>query len=100
MPYLDAANRQLPFQSGSTTSRDAAVAADAFLCEQAEVVLTWIRQRTSGTQKDAASETGISRQSLAARFNELEHAQLIAKTDERRDRCAVYVVRVPSTQAA
>ncbi|MPZ20116.1 MAG: hypothetical protein GEV06_19695 [Luteitalea sp.] len=93
MPWLDSANQELPFQSGSATSRDAAVGAARFVGKQGEAVLHFIRWTGNHgcTQKEASASLTIARASVAARFNALELRGDIRKTDERREACAVYV---------
>lgn len=92
MPYILPASYELPFQSGSDTSRDAAVKAAAFIGPQGETVLAWFRKRGrhGGTQKEAATALGIARASIAARVNALEKAGQLVKWTGRRDGCAIY----------
>lgn len=95
MPYLDTQG-QLPYQSGSDTSHDAAVRARDYVGKQGADVLAWIgtRGRYGATQKEAEAALGIGRPSLCARFRALEQAgELEKKTTERRGGCAVYVTR-------
>lgn len=89
MPYL--AQLGLPYASGSDTSRDAAIAAASFVCAQGRLVLAYIRQRGSATQREASEGLGIGRPSCCARFRALELCGAIAKTSARRQACAVYV---------
>jgi hypothetical protein len=92
MPYVDPINRDLPFQSGSETSHDAAIHAKDFVGDQGLTVLAWIRRRGDfgATQKEASAALGIGRPSLCARFRALEQAGSISKTTSRRCGCAVY----------
>lgn len=89
----------VPYQPSSETSKAAAEKARAFVGEQGERVLAWLRSREAhgGTQKEAHEGTGIERPSLAARFNALEHVGDIRKTTEKRGGC--YVYRVSSGDA-
>lgn len=95
MPYADPANYELPFQSGSDTSRDAAVKAQKFVGRQGIEVLAWFVERGArgGTQREASQQLMIARASMAARVHALEKVGNLVKTAERRDGCAVYVVR-------
>src|SRR5689334_14322653 len=95
MPYLDSANRELPFQSGSDTSRDAAVRAQRYVGEQGIRVLPWFIERGDhgGTQREAHEALGIERSSICARVNALEAVGNLVKTERRRGGCAVYVSR-------
>jgi len=92
MPYADPANYELPFQSGSDTSRDAATKAQRFVCRQGIEVLAWFQQRGAfgGTQKECHAATGLERSSICARVNALEKVGNLVKTSERREGCAVY----------
>jgi hypothetical protein len=96
MPYLDVLTQALPFQSGSDTSRDAAIRAQRFVSKQGMDVLAWFRSRGAygGTQKEAcAALPSISRASMCARVNALEKTgSLIKSVSERREGCAVYLV--------
>lgn len=91
MPYLDAA-RELPFQSGSDTSREAALAAKQFVGQQGVAVLKAIADcgPAGATQKEISAALGIGRPSICARFNALEQSWRIVKTAHRRNGCAVY----------
>lgn len=91
MPYTNS-TPPLPFQSGSETSRDAALKALRFVGDQGVTVLDYIREcgRFGVTQKEAAEELHIGRPSICARFNALEKSGEIVKTTERRSGCAVY----------
>lgn len=93
MPYLDSPNYELPFASGSDTSRDSAVKAQKFVGRQGIEVLAWVVQRGAfgGTQKEAARELEIERASVCARVNALEKVGKLRKTTERREGCVVYV---------
>lgn len=92
MPYLDPVNRALPFQSGSDTSRDAAVRAAKFIGQQGLDVLAWFEARgpQGGTQKECAAALDIGRPSICARVRALEEAGRVRKTEARRGGCAVY----------
>ena len=67
MPYLDV-NYALPFQSGSGTSRDAALRARQFVGKQGLAVLAWFQARdvVGGTQKECSAALGIARASVCA----------------------------------
>lgn len=95
MPYVDSPNHELPFQSGSGTSRDAALKAARFIGEQGMHVLAWFtaRREVGGTQKECAMALGIGRPSTCARVHALEQQGRLSKTAARRHGCAVYVVR-------
>lgn len=95
MPYASPANYELPFQSGSDTSRDAALKARDYVCAQGRKVLGWFEQRGSfgATQKEASAALHIERASIAARVNALEKQKQLRKTAERRQGCAVYTVK-------
>ena len=91
MPFVDSAQRELPYQSASPTSYDAAIAAASFAGQQGQSVLRWFAGRPQGgTQKECSAETGIGRASVAARVNALEQSGHLVKTTERREGCAVY----------
>lgn len=92
MPYIDSANRELPFQSGSDTSHAAALRAQSFVGRQGVKVLLWFEGRgeRGGTQKEAAEALGIGRPSVCARVNALEQQGRLVKTTLRRGGCAVY----------
>lgn len=96
MPYADPANRELPFQSGSDTSHDAALRAQSFVGRQGVKVLLWFEGRgeRGGTQKEAAEGLGIGRPSVCARVNALEQQGRLIKTSARRAGCSVYVARL------
>lgn len=91
MAFIDPANYELPFQSGSDTSHAAAVKAQKFVGKQGIEVLSWFRDRGSygGTQKECEA-AGFRRSSVCARVNALEKVGNLVKTNERRDGCAVY----------
>jgi hypothetical protein len=93
MPYADPPNYELPFQSGSDTSRDAALKARDFIGKQGRDVLAWftVRALNGGTQMEASAALGIARASICARVHALEKVGKLRKTDERRQGCAVYV---------
>jgi hypothetical protein len=95
MPYLHPTSYELPFQSGSDTSRDAARKAQRFVSRQGWEVLAWFRDRgeVGGTQREASQALGIERSSMCARCNALEKVGNLVKTTERRGGCAVYTVR-------
>lgn len=89
MPYTQDG---LPFQSNSTTSREAALRAVKFVGEQGVTVLDFIRDRGTwgATQKEACDELRIGRPSMCARFRALEQSGEIVKVAETRDYCRVY----------
>lgn len=91
MPYLDSANYELPYQTGSATSQDAARAAQPWACQQGLAVLAYVRECLDGcTQKDISRGLALGRPSVAARVHALEQAGKLVKTDRRRDGCSVY----------
>ncbi len=92
MPYVDVLTPELPFQSGSDTSREAAVKARDFVGPQGEQVLAWFRSRgvDGGTMKEAEKEIPMQRASVCARVSALEKRGDLMKTTERRNKCAVY----------
>lgn len=95
MPHLLPASYELPFQSQSPTSRDAAVEAKKFSGKQSASVLAWFQERGAcgGTQKECAAALNLGRPSVCARVNHLEHVGLLIKSvSERRHRCSVYFV--------
>jgi len=95
MPYLQPSFYELPFQSQSATSRDAAKRAERFICQQGADVLRWFIERGArgGTQREASEALGISRASMCGRVNALEKCGwLIKSVSERRQGCAVYLV--------
>ena len=93
MPYLDV-NYALPFQSGSDTSRDAALRAKQFVGRQGLAVLAWFEARVlhGGTQKECAAALGIARASVCARVRALEQCGQLMKWSiaTRREGCVVY----------
>lgn len=91
MPYLSQ-TYDLPFQSHSDTSREAAVRAAKFVGVQGEQVFRWLAERRNGTQKECSQALGIGRPSCCARFRALEAAGRIVKVRERRDGCQAYEV--------
>ena len=93
MPYLDSASYDLPFQSGSDTSREAALQARSFIGVQGIRVLRWFEDRGArgGTQKECAEALSLGRPSVCARVHALEHAGALYKTRLTRARCAVYM---------
>lgn len=93
MPYLDA-NYELPFQSGSSTSRDAALQAVRFVGPQGLDVYEWIQRcgAYGATQKEISAALRIGRASVCARVHALEKQGRVVKTETRRDGCAVYRV--------
>lgn len=95
MAYADPANQQLPFQSGSETSHDAAVAARAFVGQQGARVYAFIVACGvfGATQREIADRLNIGRPSVCARVRALEQCRDVRKTERRRDGCAVYVGR-------
>lgn len=94
MPYLDSASYELPFQSGSDTSRAAAVAMRETASTQRERYYQWLADRVQGgTDGEAEVELAMRRSSVCARRNELMKAGRVLKTDWRRVGCAVWRVR-------
>ena len=102
MPYLSPADETLPYQSGSDTSRDAAIQAQDGADRQRERVYAYILGFGDGhgvTQKEAerfflANPPAVVRAALCPRFHELERAGKIEKLDGvRREGCAAYRVR-------
>jgi biotin operon repressor len=95
MAYLHPASYELPFQSGSATSRDAAKRAERYVCQQGADVLRWFLERGArgGTQRECSEALGIGRPSICARVRALEQCGwLIKSVSERRTGCAVYFV--------
>lgn len=94
MPFLHPASYELPFDSASDTSRDAAVRAERFVCAQGLEVLHWMQDQGAhgATQKEASDALRIGRPSICARFHALEKRGALVKTTQRRDGCAVYQV--------
>lgn len=94
MSYLQPANYEQPFQSGSDTSRDAAKRAEKFIGQQGADVLRWFIERGArgGTQREASEALGISRASMCARVHAIEACGWVIKsvTGERRQGCKVY----------
>ena len=93
MPYLISSSYELPFASGSDTSRDAAKRAERFVCQQGADVLRWFLEHGArgGTQKEVAAALGLGRPSVCARVNALEKCGwLIKSVSERRQACSVY----------
>lgn len=92
MPYTQTG---LPYAPGSDTSHDAAVTAQRFVGQQGEDVHDWIAARgiLGATMAEAEQLMPIRRSSACARFNALEKAGRLVKTDERRAGCFVYVAR-------
>ena len=92
MPYALPASYELPFQSTSDTSRDAALKAARFVGQQGLDVMGWFRAQGEhgGTQRECSEALGIGRPSVCARVNALEKQGRMVKTDERRAGCAVY----------
>ena len=95
MPYTT--QMGLPWAPQSDTSRDAAVAADAFAATQEARVLAYIASRGSrgATMREAEHEMPIQRASACPRFAMLMAKGLIRKTDEKRDGCRAYVAVKP-----
>lgn len=91
MPYIDAVQRALPWQSGSDTSHDAAAAARSFSGRQRQMYLDWLRAKgpIGGTDAEAEVELAMRRSSVCARRNEL--LGVIYKTAWRRFGCAVWM---------
>ena len=91
MPWIDPQTPELPFQSGSETSHEAAVKASKFVGRQGERVWEWFWDRPEGaTQREASEALGISRASVCARVRALELAGRLVKTVRRRNACSVY----------
>lgn len=95
MPYARPAQQELPWQAGSDTSHDAAVAADGFANHQRARYFQWLRDRGEwgGTDKEAHAALGIERSSLCCRRMELRRQGRVEKTEMRREGCAVFRVR-------
>jgi len=93
MPYADPSNHELPFQSGSETSYEAAKRANDFVGEQGAEVLHWLQDQGlhGATQKEVAAALDLGRPSVCARVHALEKRGDLQKTEGRRDGCAVYV---------
>ena len=92
MPYTQAG---LPYAPQSETSREAAVAALAFVGPQGQKVLDAIQHSAGLTQPEISLRCGIARASVCARVRALEQAGKVRKMDgERRGNCAVYVAVV------
>lgn len=95
MPHLQPASYELPFQSGSDTSRAAAERAQKFVGQQGADVLRWFLERGArgGTQKEVAAALSLGRPSVCARVHALEQCGwLIKSVSERRSGCSVYFV--------
>ena len=94
MPYLHT-DLNLPFQSESDTSKDAAQLAERFVGPQGERVYDVIlRCGSCGvTQKELAVDLNMGRPSICARVRALELAGRVVKTARRRSGCCVYEVR-------
>lgn len=92
MAYLDSAHQQLPFISGSDTSRDAALAIAPSATTQRARYAQWLASRGDfgGTDKEAALQLEMGRATLCPRRRELEKDGLVVKTVRRRGGCAVY----------
>lgn len=90
MPFLDSAQQAFPWQSGSDTSRDAAVAAQGFGPRQREQYWDWLERRgeLGGTDAEAAAALGFPRSSICPRRNELKAR--ILDTGLRRGGCTVW----------
>ena len=92
MPYVQPAQQALPWQSGSETSHEAAVAAGSFASTQEALVLQWFQaQRIARTQKEASSALGVDRASMCARVRHLEILGAVVKTTQKRDGCFCYL---------
>jgi hypothetical protein len=89
MPYTNQGG--LPF-SEPTTSRDAALAADAFAETQEMRVHQFIASKGAygATMAEAEVEMPIKRSSACARFFALVAKGLIRKTQEKRAGCRVF----------
>lgn len=92
MPCADPANGELPFQSGSETSHDAAVAAKEFNGRQQTQYREWLERKGEhgGTDKEAEQELKMARSSICARRGELKKAGRVIDTETRRGGCAVW----------
>ena len=92
MSYLDSTNYELPYQSGSATSEDAARAAAKFVGQQGQAVYRYVEAwgDRGATQKDIARGLQLGRPSVAARVHALEHTGRLVKLTSRREGCAVY----------
>ena len=91
MPYLEPANYELPYQSGSDTGRDAAESMREAAATQRERYIRWLADRLhGGTDWEAEVELTMRRSSVCARRNELMKAGRIVKTDWRRFGCTVW----------
>lgn len=80
MPYADPAHQWLPFQSGSDTSHDAAVAATQSAATQRERMTALYRRHvfTGLTDHEMQEHTGLAINVINARRNEL-HAVKIGR---------------------
>jgi hypothetical protein len=97
MPYLDV-HQQIPFASGSESSRETAVAMRDFIGPQGERVYARIAAYplNGQTQKEIASALDLGRASVCARVRALEQAGRIVKIpDLRRGGCCCYTVAKP-----
>lgn len=92
MPFLQPASYELPFESGSDTSRDAAERAKGFVGRQGRLVLDWITDQGNygATQKEVSAALAIDRASVCARVHALDKRGDLLKTTERREGCSVY----------
>lgn len=92
MPHITV-NAELPFQSDSDTSHDAAVAAECFAASQRSRYFVWLlgKREHGGTDAEAEHELQMRRSSVCARRNELRAKNLVSKTGRRRGGCTVWV---------
>jgi hypothetical protein len=95
MAWLNPSQTELPYQSGSFESREAAIAALPSAARGRQRVYQVIagRGRYGATQREIAALLDLPRATVAPRCRELELDQVIVKADARRDGCRVYVVR-------
>lgn len=95
MPYLQSSTYELPFQSGSETSRDAAIAIEPVAETQRERYFAFVALAGTQGRTDAEAESWLRmrRSSVCARRNELMKAGRIVQTDRRRKGCTVYRVK-------
>jgi len=82
----------IAYAGGSDTSYEAAIKARHFVSEQGMRVYHWLKDRGTGTRKEAECELHISTQSLCARLKALEDAGAIRKTGDKRLGCVAYEV--------
>lgn len=92
MPYADPIQPALPYQSGSETSRQAAIEMESHADTQRARYFQWLLSKgeAGGTDIEAADELGIKRQSLCPRRMELRARNLIFNSGRRRNSCTVW----------